>query len=242
MMAQQQALRQQAQQAINGQGGSSNSNNTFSHQANPNDPSCTQGTMTVKSEKPEHLEQEDCDGPPPAKMMALTQNISENQQNQQNSQQSLSQNLTHETNPLMKMVQQSTHTSSGHSSESGSHRSSSSESHDLTKINIKSEALGGENSLNLSSLTMHHLLGLTQMGQNQDKTHAFSEKDTSGAESDGKVKSMDGFTAAEPDFSKIISDLKANEEAQFAQFGNAGDMEGKSSDAIFKDLINSLPM
>jgi len=245
MMAQQQALRQQAQQAINGQGGSSsNSNNTFSHQANPNDPSCTQGTMTVKSEKPEHLEQEDCDGPPPAKMMALTQNISQNQQNQQNSnQQNLSQNLTHETNnPLMKMVQQSTHTSSGHSSESGSHRSSSSESHDLTKINIKSEALGGENSLNLSSLTMHHLLGLTQMGQNQDKTHAFSEKDTSGAESDGKVKSMDGFTAAEPDFSKIISDLKANEEAQFAQFGNAGDMEGKSSDAIFKDLINSLPM
>lgn len=212
--------------------------------------------MTVKSEKPEHPEhEEDCDGPPPAKMMALAQNISQNQQNNQNNQnnqnsqnnQLLSQNLTHEsdsrilTNPLMKL-QQSTHTSSGHSSESGSHRSSSSESHDLTKINIKSEALGGENSLNLSSLTMHHLLGLTQMGvQNTDKRHAFSEKDTSGAESDGKVKSMDGFAGTEPDFSKIISDLKANEE-KFAQFSNGGDMEGKSSDAIFKDLINSLPM
>jgi len=250
LMAHQQAQRQQAQQAMNGQSpgaGSSNSNNTFSHQANPNDPSCTQGTMTVKSEKPEQPEHEDCDGPPPAKLMALAQNISQNHQNQQNNQnnsQILSQNLTHETNPLMKL-QQSTHTSSGHSSESGSHRSSSSESHDLTKINIKSEALGGENSLNLSSLTMHHLLGLTQMAQNSDKTHAFSEKDTSGAESDGKVKSMDGFTATEPDFSKIISDLKANEEKsfeKFAQFGNAGDMEGKSSDAIFKDLINSLPM
>lgn len=242
LMAHQQAQRQQAQQAMTGQ---SSSNNTFSNQANPNDPSCTQGTMIVKSEKPEHPEHES-DEPPPAKMMALAQNYvnqaqnGQNGQNTQNSETGQAQNiqnlqnaLNSQSNPL-KSLQQSAHTSSGASSESGSHRSSSSESHDISKINIKSEA---SNSLNLNSLTMQHLLGLTQMNQS-------SEKDTSGAESDGRrgsVKSMDG-----DDFSKIISDLKANENVEkfggnlAANFGE--NLEGKSSDAIFKDLINSLPL
>lgn len=151
--------------------------------------------MTVKQEKPEHeasLEgannHHDIDGPPPAKIMALTAKLS---------------------------------ASSGASSESGrSHRSSSSESHDiLAKINIKEEAL--------TSLTMQHLLGLSQMST--------SEKDTSGAESDGKVKSIEGFEG--PDFSKIISDLKRNDDS----LENIS-LENKSSDAIFKDLINSLPL
>jgi hypothetical protein len=39
------------------------------------------------------------------------------------------------------------------------------------------------------------------------------------------------------DFSKIISDLKANEGG-----GGLNNMENQSSDAIFKDLINSLPL
>ena len=219
LMAHQQAQRQQAQQAANMANGNSNNqtnNNTFSHQANPNDPSCTQGTMTIKTEKPENNSHDDCDGPPPAKMLALTQNLvnSSSSQNDKNS-----------------ALSNQNHTSSGASSESGSHRSSSSESiANLSKINIKSEA--GENSLNLSSLTMHHLLGLTQMNNNNNSMQQSSEKDTSGAESDGKVKSMDG-----DDFSKIISDLKANEGG-----GGLNNMENQSSDAIFKDLINSLPL
>ena len=219
-MAHQQAQRQQAQQAANMANGSNNSqnnnNNTFSHQANPNDPSCTQGTMTIKSEKPDTNSHDDCDGPPPAKMLALTQNLVSD---------SSSQNIDKNN-----VLSNQNHTSSGASSESGSHRSSSSESiANLSKINIKSEA--GENSLNLSSLTMHHLLGLTQMNNNNNSMQQSSEKDTSGAESDGKVKSMDG-----DDFSKIISDLKANEG------GGLNNMENQSSDAIFKDLINSLPL
>jgi hypothetical protein len=221
LMAQQQqqqqaqAQRQAAQaHAQSSQGNGNNGQNTFSHAANPNDPSCTQGTMTVKQEAKEQHR----DGEPPHKIMALAG------------------------------VNQVT-SSSGASSESSSHRSSSSDSNELLPkalvANVKEEAL--------NTITQH-LLGLaeiTNQQSSQQSCNASSNGENcdnsskkisdSGAESDSKKASNDFCHngAMEPDFNKIITDLKNN---AVNLDDVTASLENKSSDAIFKDLINSLPL
>jgi hypothetical protein len=77
---------------------------------------------------------------------------------------------------------------------------------------------------------------------NSSKDHI---KGDSGNESDGNHKAQQLATSSngsafspEPDFNKIITDLKTGEH----DLNNVTPSLDKSSDAIFKDLINSLPI
>jgi hypothetical protein len=121
-------------------------------------------------------------------------------------------------------------TSSGASS---GHRSESSDTSNSGEFkHIKEEAL----------THTAHLLGMDLLTTvtTSSKDHI---KGDSGNESDGNHKaqqlaSSNGGFSPEPDFNKIITDLKTGEH----DLNNVTPSLDKSSDAIFKDLINSLPI
>lgn len=191
---------------------SSASNSNFQKTVNPNDPACTQGTMTVKCEPQDHHNHLDHDQPP------------------------------HKRFHLDSTQDTSSGASSGHRSES-SDTSNSGHGPQSPLKHIKEEALNHT----------AHLLGIELLsGVNSSSSNtntATTAKGDSGNESDGNGKNLfdkssNGSFSPEPDFNKIITDLKTGHGMEEHDLNNvtATVLGDKSSDAIFKDLINSLPI
>jgi len=174
---------------------------------NSNDPSCTQGTVTVKQEAPE---------------------VSKNQVPQ-----SVCQNLL--SAGQKRSIEQSSCSDRTTSNESNSLSSLLEQPMKQPKFEMDSEVVM---SILNGSIKNNNSSSSSSTESSPKRSVSVLLKSDSGNESDESRNKTISTENEAPDFSKIISDLK----------GDAPDFSGvtpslnTSSEQIFKDLINSLPL